>query len=148
MVIVRARDPMRRAKLAGEVLRVASERHLIVLIADDPALAAKLGADGVHLPQAHSRIGANLRARHPRWLMTAALHGASPAPVFVDAVFLSAVFPTPSHPDRATLGASRANAIARTLRKPVYALGGIDAHSAARLSSAFVGIAAIGALAV
>jgi len=43
------------------------------------------------------------------------------------------------------LGAVRANMIARQVRIPVYALGGIDARNAVRLSG-FAGIAAIGAL--
>jgi len=64
---------------------------------------------------------------------------------WIDVVFLSPVFPTASHPGRAALTAVRANAIARAARVPVYALGGVEARNAGRLSG-FAGIAAIGAL--
>ncbi len=67
----------------------------------------------------------------------------------IDAVILSPVFATQSHPGGKTLTAIRANLIAEAMRKPVYALGGIDAQNARLLSKhAFSGIAAIGALAV
>jgi thiamine-phosphate pyrophosphorylase len=66
----------------------------------------------------------------------------------VDAVFLSPVFATKSHPDRIALTPLRANLIARKANKPVYALGGIDVRNARLLATdIFAGIAAIGALA-
>ncbi len=148
MVIVRARQAAHRAKLAAAMLVLAGSRHLFILIADDPALAARLGADGLHLPEAHAHTAAHWRALHPRWLITVASHGNAPVPPAADAAFLSPVFATHSHPNRANLSAIRASFIAARARKPVYALGGIDAHNAACLSRAFSGIAAIGALAV
>ena len=67
----------------------------------------------------------------------------------VDAIFLSPVFATGSHPDRTGLSPLRANIIARAMDRPVYALGGIDARNAPLLArDAFAGIGAIGALAV
>jgi len=65
----------------------------------------------------------------------------------VDAVFLSPVFATRSHPERTSLTPVRANLAAKQMRKPLYALGGIDARNAALLHG-FAGLAAIGALAV
>ena len=142
MVVVRSRDAKRRAELAQAMLKLST---LVVLVADDPELAA--GADGVHLPQRRAGEAAHWRALHPRWLITAAAHGARGSDANLDALFLSPVFATASHPERAALTAARANAIARALSTPVYALGGIDAGNA-RLLAGFVGIAAIGALAV
>ncbi len=75
------------------------------------------------------------------------MHAGRIVPSGLDAVFLSPVFPTGSHPERSALSAMRANAVARALTVPVYALGGIDARKAALLRG-FIGIAAIGALAV
>lgn len=147
MVVVRARNPKKRAALARELLAVARRRGLFVLIADDPALAARVGADGVHLPQARAREAAQWRARFPRWIITAAAHGVPCSAAHLDALMLSAVFPTGSHPGRKALSPVRANLIAARLSVPVYALGGIDARNAARLHG-FAGIAAIGALAV
>lgn len=147
MVVARARDAVRRAALARALLDIARARDLIVLVADDPELAAHLGADGLHLPQSRAGEAAHWRAAHPRWILTAAAHGAFAGDPYLDAVFLSPVFATASHPERAALSAARANAIARQSRTPVYALGGIDARKA-RLLEGFVGIAAIGGLAV
>ena len=138
LVIVRARDAERRARLAEALLRLP---YIFVLIADDPALAARLDADGLHLPQNRAREAAHWRARHPRWIISAA-RAANP---HLDFVLLSPVFPTRSHPGRPSLGAVRANALAKASCVPAYALGGIDAQNA-RLLHGFAGIAAIGAL--
>ncbi|HEY0300659.1 MAG TPA: thiamine phosphate synthase, partial [Rhizomicrobium sp.] len=108
---------------------------------------ARLGADGLHLPERRAREAAQWRARFPRWIITAAAHGPARGNVHLDALFLSPVFATASHPGRAALTAVKANAIAQASRTPVYALGGVEAGNA-RLLRGFVGIAAIGALAV
>jgi thiamine-phosphate pyrophosphorylase len=148
MVVIRTRQRAHRVKLAQAVLALARTRHLFVLIAGDAPLAALLGADGLHLPEALAHTAAHWRALHPRWLISVASHGRALPPSSADAVFLSGVFATPSHPDRTHLGAVRASLIAARSPKAVYALGGIDARNAVRLSPAFVGIAGIGALAV
>ena len=147
MVIVRARESGRRAELARAMVALSRRRDLYVLIADDPALAAALGADGLHLPQSKAREAGHWRALHPCWIISASAHAPRAMHAPVDLIFLSAVFPTRSHPDRAALGAIRANALARGSRVPVYALGGIDAQNATLLSG-FAGVAAIGALSI
>jgi thiamine-phosphate pyrophosphorylase len=141
MVILRARDPKRRRALAAALQKVARERGLFLLI------AGEAGPDGVHLAEADAGKAAAYRARQAT-LVTVAAH--SPAVLcraaWADALILSAVFPTQSHPGRAALGPVRANLFARQCPLPVYALGGITAQNAARLSG-FCGIAAIGVLA-
>lgn len=147
MVIVRARDDERRRFLARTLLPLAQARGLFLFIAGDVALALALGADGVHLPE--SRIGeaVGLRARH-RLLITSSAHSLSALRKTgaVDAILLSPVFPTASHPGHPALGLHRANAMAGASLVPVYALGGVTADNTGRLSG-FSGIAAIGALA-
>jgi thiamine-phosphate pyrophosphorylase len=143
-------DPLRPA-LARRLAAMCRQRGLRLLIAGDARLARAVGAGGLHLPEA-------LVARGPRrwrlwrrkgWMVTAAAH--SPAAVRaaaaagVDAVLLSPVFATRSHPERAALGVLRFQAWARTSPLPVYALGGIDARTAPRLlSTRAVGLAGIG----
>ena len=148
LIIVRARDAKRRAQLALQLRRIARARGLLLLIADDPALARALGANGLHLPQARARQAATWRARNPGWLITASAHSlkALLQARFADAVLLSPLFPTPSHPGGAVLGAARGRLIARAMPLPVFALGGINARNAAQLWG-FEGIAAISALA-
>jgi thiamine-phosphate pyrophosphorylase len=140
LIVLRARDATRRATLAAALRPLP---HLL-LIANDAALAASIGADGIHLAEANAHQAAHIRALHPRWLITAAAHG-KPTDGQFDALFLSPVFATASHPGARTLGAARANNLAQQCHTPLYALGGITPTNA-RLLHGFVGIAAIGAL--
>lgn len=141
VVVVRSRDAKRRAALA------ASLAGFPLLIADDPILAAEAGI-GLHLPEARMREAAHWRARFPHWVITASAHSlrALMGARELDAVFLSPVFPTTSHPGAGALHPARAALIAAQAPVPVYALGGITARNAALLAPAFSGIAAISAL--
>jgi thiamine-phosphate pyrophosphorylase len=148
MVIVRCRDGAKRQTLALALREVARVRGLFLLVAGDIALARRIGADGVHLPEARIGEVCAIKARHAM-LVTASAHSlqALRRAGHVDALILSAVFPTTSHPGRAALGVLRANMMVRQIPVPVYALGGITAKNAGRLCG-FCGIAAIGALGV
>jgi thiamine-phosphate pyrophosphorylase len=148
LVVVRARASKARETLALAMIAVARMRDLIVLIAADPDLVGKSGADGLHLPEARVGEIAHWRARLPRSLITVSAHslGAVARAREADAIFLSPVFPTRSHPGRASLTPIRANAIAQMSRVPAYALGGVTAENAGLLGTPFIGIAAIGAL--
>jgi len=119
---------------------------LRLLVADDPVLAAD--ADGLHLPQARARDAAHWRVRFPHWIITTSAHSlrALMATPHVDAVFLSPVFATTSHPSTPALTHVRASLMASRAMVPVYALGGIHARNAGLLAPAFSGIAAITAL--
>jgi thiamine-phosphate pyrophosphorylase len=140
LIVLRARTTARRAELAAALRPLP---HLL-LVANDASLAARVGADGIHLAEANAGHAAHLRALHPRWLITAAAHSKLiDGPL--NALFLSPIFPTASHPGAPALGAARANTLAQQSRTPLYALGGIT-PSNAHLLHGFVGIAAIGAL--
>jgi thiamine-phosphate pyrophosphorylase len=151
MVVVRSKEQEGLERLSSALLRVARTRGFGVVVAGDPALAARLGADGFHLPEARAGEIAYWRARLPSLLITTSAHSlrallrAQMTPA--DAAILSPLFATQSHPGRGSLTAARANLIARTARLPLYALGGVDASNTLLLRT-FVGIAAIGALAV
>jgi len=151
MVVVRTRDSARLETFSGAALRTARTARLAVVISGDPELAARLGADGFHLPETRMGESAYWRARFPSLLVTTSAHSirallrAQVMPV--DLVFLSPVFATRSHPERASLTPVRANLLAKQMRKPLYALGGIEAHNATLLHG-FAGIAAISALAI
>ena len=142
-VVIRSRDAKTRAALLAQLSQV---RGLKLLVADDPVLAE--GADGLHLPQARAREATHWRARHPGWIITASAHSLRALLTLgpVDAVFLSPIFGTASHPGAPALGAVRAAFIAAASPAPVYALGGINSRNASLLAPAFAGIAAIVAL--
>ncbi|HWA03687.1 MAG TPA: thiamine phosphate synthase [Rhizomicrobium sp.] len=151
MVVARARDSERLRLLARTLLDVSRARGLAILLAGDPELAARLGAGGAHLPESRAGEAAYWRARFPALTITCAAHSLRAlmraALLPVDAVLLSPVFASASHPGRAPLSAARASLIARSLPPAVYALGGIDARSVLRLApGAFAGVAAVGAL--
>lgn len=153
LVILRAREQHRRAYLASLAVPLARRRNLVWLIADDPELAAKSGSHGAHFPDARIAEIGHWRARRPGWLITCSVHGFSAcrraARAGADAALLSPVFATRSHPDAESLGALRARHMARQAPIPLFALGGIDADTAARLRGArLAGLGAIGALMV
>ena len=150
-IILRHTDAKARAALAERLRPIARARDLILLIANDVPLAARLGCDGIHLSEAHAPQAALLRALHPSWLITVAAHSAravARAHAFMaDAVLLAAPFPTRSHVGRAALNPARFRLMARSAAVPVYALGGVNAQNVGTLYGARVaGIAAIEAL--
>lgn len=143
LVVVRARDTAQRLALAQCLGGIAP-----LLIADDPVLAARIGAAGLHLPEKRMGEAGHWRATHPDWIITSSAHSlrALMQARELDAVFLSPVFATGSHKDARPLSPVRAAFIAAYATVPVYALGGITPRNAALLGPAFSGIAAISAL--
>lgn len=150
MVIVRARQDSDRTKLAAALRPIMRAAGNTLLIANDSDLAVRMEADGIHLSEARAHEAPRWRATHPGWIITAAAHSLAATHVpAVDAVFVSPVFETPSHPGASTLGAAALDRIARQSPVPVYALGGITADNAQQLADMkLIGLAAIGALAV
>jgi len=143
VVVVRGQDSKKRLALAETLYGIAP-----LLIADDPALAARIGAAGLHLPEKRMKEAAHWRARFPHWIVTSSAHSlrALMGAHALDAVFLSPVFATTSHNGAKPLTPLRAAFIAGHAPVPVYALGGVTAQNAARLAPSFSGIAAISSL--
>lgn len=122
-----------RRRLFARVVRIARARGLVVIRAGDPcgygaagSHAARRRSPGLHTAPVHSMREA-MRIAH-----------------ICDAVFISPVYATRSHPGDGTLGTRRAGAIARVLPVPAVALGGMDAARFAGLRG-FHGWAAIDA---
>ena len=110
----------RRARFAALRRLCHAHGHMAVLAGD-----ARWPADG--------QYGAKVPGR--RYLATAhsAREIARANLAGADAVLLSPVFPTRSHPGVATLGPVRFRLLARLSAVPVIALGGMDARRARRL---------------
>ena len=149
-VIVRRRDDDERETLVRALLPACRAQGGPVLVAADEALARRLGADGVHLPETMVRARPRRpHPAHPGWLVTASAHSAAALHraerADADAVLVSPVFATRSHPGAPALGVLRFTALVRDAGVPVYALGGIDAAAVRRLRhSGAAGIAGIG----
>ena len=126
---------------------IARDKGLTFLIAADPDLAERCGADGVHWPEAQlSQTKKSINFK----IITSSAH--SPAAVRrasgrVDAIFVSTAFTSHSPSAKRPLGPFRLNAYAKRSQTPVYALGGITPKTVKRLSGLGVsGAAAIEAL--
>lgn len=107
--------------------RLARARGMVVVLSGDPRTARKWGADGVY--GSLRRTAGLLRlvtAHNLREIVAANRAGA-------DAVLLSPVFATRSHPGAATLGRVRFRLLARRAAMPVIALGGMDRKHALAL---------------
>ena len=149
-IILRHYDAPERAALARSLAAIAHRRGLVLLVGEDAALARRVGAAGVHLPERAIRRAGAVRWQRD-WLVTAAVHShaalCSAASAGADAALLSPVFATASHPNMRALGLHRFASLAQASPLPVYALGGIDSTRAQRLhGSGAVGIAGIGGL--
>jgi thiamine-phosphate pyrophosphorylase len=124
---------------------IAGARGLKLLIGQDAALARRIGADGVHLPERLAHRAGGLRRAHPGWIVTSAAHSLAAARRSkADAVVISVAFPSQSASAGAALGPIRLAARVRAAGRPAYALGGISNKTARRLlDSGLVGLAAV-----
>lgn len=136
--------------LAQRALERARRCGITLLLHGDAALAAALGADGVHLPGAALDALRERPLPASRWL-AASCHNArqlaQAARIGCDFAVLSPVAATASHPGQAPLGWPRFAALADGAGMPVYALGGMTpADLATARSNGARGVAIMRAL--
>ncbi len=152
-VIVRERNCEARADLARRIKPLCRCRGVRFLIANNWRLARAIRADGLHLSEVSVRRASRrwMSGRRPGWIVTSAAHSPRAvrlaAALGVDAVLLSPVFTTRSHPGAPTIGPLRFARWVGDSPLPVYALGGVDVPGARRLRhSGAAGFAVIGGL--
>jgi thiamine-phosphate pyrophosphorylase len=124
---------------------------LTLLVGADAGLAARIGADGVHLPERLAWRARRLKAAHPRWIVTAAAHSTIAArralAAGADAVVVSTVFASRSASAGPPMGAVRTALLVRRVSGPIYGLGGIDNKKARLLKdTGLIGLAAVDGL--
>ncbi len=149
-VLFRHYDAPNRAALARTLAKACRSGRVRLIVGGDAALAHAVGAQGVHFPQDMVARAAAIRRDRHDFLVTAAAHDwvavIAAHRAGVDAVLLSPVFETASHPGASHLGVCRFAAWVHRSPLPVYALGGVTGVTAARLTeSGASGIAAVGA---
>lgn len=140
-----------RANAETEALalaKLARRRGLVLLIGADAGLAARVRADGVHLPERMMVRSPRLRAKHPGWILTTAAHNQhaleKAKALKLDGAFLSAVFASQSPSATAPIGPVRLANFVTGAGLPVMALGGITAKTGQRLlGTGIYGLAAI-----
>jgi len=138
-------------RTALAIARVARRRGLILLVGQDEHLAARVGAQGVHLPERDLRRARLIRRRHPGWLITGAVHSAralrAACGANLDAAILSTAFASRSSSARLPLGPVRLALVIQNAGLPVIALGGVNERTAKRLVQTGVsGFAAVDGL--
>jgi thiamine-phosphate pyrophosphorylase len=145
-VVYRAFGAADAEATANTLRRLTRARGLLLLIGADDALAARVKADGIHLPERLAHRAVRLKRGHPGWLVSVAAHGraAIERGRHADAVVISAVFPSNSPSAGRPLGPLRFALLARTSRAPIIALGGVNNKNAPRLlNTGAAGVAAI-----
>ncbi|MDE2357469.1 MAG: thiamine phosphate synthase [Alphaproteobacteria bacterium] len=149
-VVYRAFGDPKAVEIGRRLRRATRQRGLAFFVGADIALARRVQADGLHLPERLAgRKGAILDAGR-RFLVSAAAHDASAIlrarGAGVRALVVSAIFPSESPSAGKPLGVRRLAVLVRTARMPVYALGGVNPTTVRALRrSGVVGVAGVGA---
>jgi thiamine-phosphate pyrophosphorylase len=130
--------PGARWRLFRRLMRTARARGLTILLAGRPDVARRWGADGVHLRQHDAARAA--QARRLGLLVTMPVHDGREVRrarrAGADAIFVSPLYPTRSHPDAPALGRAAWMRLARLSRTQAIALGGMTGARARELSRA------------
>jgi thiamine-phosphate pyrophosphorylase len=124
--------PAERRRRFDQLKRRARQRGHVVVLSGSAAEARCWDAEGAYGPPVRLSAG-------PALLRLVTVHSwrelAAAQRTRADAVLISPVFPTGSHPGAPHLGALRFRLLARQSRVPVIALGGMDAHRARRIGA-------------
>lgn len=110
-----------RRVLFARILKLAKRRRLVLLRAGKTKMRGESGAHCAHGP------GLRTAPAHNRREAIAGLRGGA------QALFVSPIFPTRSHPGARALGRVRLGLLIRGIDVPVIALGGMDARKAESL---------------
>ncbi len=124
--------PADRRQRFHSLARLARRCGHVVLLSGTPREARRWGADGAYGP-------ARQLAQGPDCLRLAAVHSLNEIGAArrtrADAVLLSPVFATRSHPGGTALGPVRFRLLARQSALPMIALGGMTPHRAGQLNN-------------
>ena len=130
-----------RFDIATKLRKTCFKYGFPLLIANDPELAIRIRADGVHWPEANAAAARKWRGRF--LIQTQSVHSASGMNNSVcDAVLFSTVFTSNSPSAGKAMGATRFRRLILKSDRLVYALGGVNASTAEQISG-FTGFAAI-----
>ena len=118
---------------AAATFRAAADAHGALFILNDrPDLVEACGADGVHVGQDDETPAARARAVGPDRIVGRSTHApaqadAADADADVDYIAVGPVHATPTKPGRPAAGLDYVAYAARTVGKPWFAIGGLDA---------------------
>jgi thiamine-phosphate pyrophosphorylase len=120
---------------AARTFRAAADAHGALFILNDrPDLVAACAADGVHVGQDDGTPAEARALVGPDGIVGRSTHAphqadAAEADADVDYLAVGPVHATPTKPGRPAAGLGYVAYAARTVRKPWFAIGGLDAHT-------------------
>ena len=134
--LLRSYQTKKRKKIAKQLLKFCKMKKIKLLIGSDIKLAEDIKADGIHFPEymiKKNKINwidiKNVKSKK-RWIITTSVHSIQSLKkaegLDIDAVLLSPVFPSKSHPNSKSLGLNKFSKIVKKTKLPIYALGGIN----------------------
>ncbi|MEA2147106.1 MAG: thiamine-phosphate pyrophosphorylase [Solirubrobacteraceae bacterium] len=136
---------------AQRTARICAEYGALFILNDRPDLAARIGADGVHVGQDDAGVPEARALLGPERLVGLSTHSPeqvdAAANAAVDYIGVGPVHATPTKPGRPAVGLSLVGYAAAHARVPFFAIGGIDAANVSEVAQAGArGIAVVRAL--
>ncbi len=129
LVQLRDKTLFQRENFAKKIATLCQEKNALLVINDDENLARKVKARGVHSSSFSLK---KLQKRPDFPFCGASVHNLEELKraqtLNLDYVFLSPIFPTPSHPNAPALGKDSFKALIQHTPIPVFALGGVAMH--------------------
>lgn len=127
MVIIRDYNIDNRENYAFSIANICRKCGIKFLVAGDVKLARKIGADGVHLPE---YMISEAEKINDMQFISVSCHNIDAiknvGKYRVNAILLSPVFPTTTHPNTNIINLDMFKIMAEDSQIPVYALGGIN----------------------
>ncbi|NVJ91327.1 MAG: thiamine phosphate synthase [Methylocystaceae bacterium] len=152
-LVVRHTNTTEKEKLALKIKPLCRKHKVKLLLSNDVKAAIKLGLDGVHFSEKEARRQGkkSKTAAQKNFIFTSACHSLwalkKAERANMDAVLISPIFATRSHPDSKGLGVLRFQCWTTQTHLKCYALGGITPKTAQRLSNSkacgFAGISGL-----
>jgi thiamine-phosphate pyrophosphorylase len=133
IVQLRMKDASDDAILAAaqRTARICAEHGALFILNDRPDLAARAGADGVHVGQDDAGVPEARALLGPQRLVGLSTHSPeqvdAAADAGVDYIGIGPVHATPTKPGRPAVGLALVGYAAAHARVPFFAIGGIDA---------------------
>ncbi len=134
--LLRSYETKKRKKIAKQLLKFCKMKKIKLLIGSDIKLAEDINAHGIHFPEYMIKkkkinwIRIKNAKPNKKWIITTAAHNVQALKkaedLNIDAVLLSPVFPSKSHPNSKSLGLNKFSKIVKKTKLPIYALGGIN----------------------
>jgi thiamine-phosphate pyrophosphorylase len=141
-----------RIEVTKTLRELCHRHHAPLVVNDDPQLARRVGADGVHIGRddPSPRIARSLLG--PEALVGATVYGkpgeeAAAEAAGADYLGVGPFFPSPTKPDEPEMPLHVLDAVVHRAGLPVFAIGGIDAERAGLLARHGVaGVAVVSAI--